>query len=460
MRRPLAALCAAVGLTLAPGAARADDTHYHDYPLGGRAVGLGGAFVALASDPSGLYYNPAGIVDSRHHSVQIGSNLYGLEVSDTFVQAFGVVGDLESVFADLNIIPSSTAFTGVLDEDEDGRPTTSYALGSFIPSFRSLNVDSASQASDGPCRQLSYQRSVLDRTFLFGGGTAHRLDDTWQFGTSIFMAYRSLRDREEVSCFGDSGQPGAGFSAASTNLNLAAAAILMTFGLKADLGNGLYLGGTVTSPSIPAFDRGSIRVRRGAVDPATERSQFVLRELEDLSANTRYGTAIRLGLAWVVPHTVTFAFDVDFRAPTKYQLVELPPGETEVADAITLTTEIERAAVVNLNLGAEYLFTPSFSMAAGFFTNFSSAPPIPGKVGDTFDRDRLPNIDAFGGSLVAGFFGEYTLTRVGVTMSYGEGADVVPRSEGLNALGQVTDYVKVDYSQLFLYFFLSSTFRY
>ena len=210
-------LGAALTVLLSTAPAWADDTHYHDYPLGGRAVGLGGAFVALASDPSGLYYNPAGIVDSRHHSVQIGTNLYGLEVSDTFVQAFGVVGDLESVFADLNIIPSSTAFTGVLDEDETGRPTTSYALGSFIPSYRSLNVDSASDASDGPCRQLAYQRSILDRTFLFGGGTAHRLDDIWQFGTSVFLAYRTLRDREEVSCFGDTSEPGAGFSAASTN---------------------------------------------------------------------------------------------------------------------------------------------------------------------------------------------------------------------------------------------------
>ena len=99
-------------------------------------------------------------------------------------------------------------------------------------------------------------------------------------------------------------------------------------------------------------------------------------------------------------------------------------------------------------------------MSAGLFTNFSSSPTIPGPVGGSFDRSRLADVDAFGGSVVAGFFGEYTLTRVGLTMSYGDGADVVPRSEGLNALGQTTDYVKVDYSQLFVYFVLSSTFRY
>ena len=440
--------------------ARADDTHYHDYPLGGRAVGGGGAFVALASDPSGLYYNPAGIVDSRHHSVQVSTNLYGLEVSDTFFNALGQVGELQTVFADLNIIPSSAAFTGVLDADDEGRPITSYALGSFVPSYRSLNVDSASEAETGPCRQLSYQRSILDRTFLFGAAAGHRLDDTWQFGASAFLAYRSLRDREEVACFGADGAAGGAFSSASTNLNLSAAAILLSFGVKASLGHGLYIGGTVTSPGIRTFDSGSIRVRQGGVDPATGESQFLLRELDDLSANTQYSTAIRAGLAWVIPKTATLTFDADFRAPTKYALVELPPGQTDLEQAITLTTNVERRAVLNLNLGGEYLLSDSLSLALGLFTNFSTAPSIPGQVGDTFKQDYLPDIDAFGGSLVLGFFGEYTLTRAGFTMSYGEGTDVVPRSEGLAALGQTTDYLKVDLSQLFIYFFISSTFRY
>ena len=35
--------------------------------VGGRAVGMGGSFVAVANDASALYWNPAGIV-------QIGSN--------------------------------------------------------------------------------------------------------------------------------------------------------------------------------------------------------------------------------------------------------------------------------------------------------------------------------------------------------------------------------------------------
>jgi hypothetical protein len=61
---------------------------------------------------------------------------------------------------------------------------------------------------------------------------------------------------------------------------------------------------------------------------------------------------------------------------------------------------------------------------------------------------------------VLGIFGDYTLTRLGFNLSYGDGSDVVPRSAELAALGAPTEYVKVDYSQLSVYVFVSSTFRY
>ena len=100
-------------------------------------------------------------------------------------------------------------------------------------------------------------------------------------------------------------------------------------------------------------------------------------------------------------------------------------------------------------------------MAGGFYSNFSSAPDIPGDQGDTFPADRLPHIDTYGGSLVLGFFGgTHTLTRVGLTMSYGEGNDVVPRFAGLGTVGGETEFVKADVSQLFAFLFVSSTFRY
>ena len=41
--------------------AQADQFHYHNLLIGPRAMGLGGAFGAVADDASGIYYNPAGL---------------------------------------------------------------------------------------------------------------------------------------------------------------------------------------------------------------------------------------------------------------------------------------------------------------------------------------------------------------------------------------------------------------
>ncbi len=55
--------------------ARADDTHYQDFVVGDRAVVLGGAFTSIANDASGVYFNPAGLSDISHTSLQLSASL-------------------------------------------------------------------------------------------------------------------------------------------------------------------------------------------------------------------------------------------------------------------------------------------------------------------------------------------------------------------------------------------------
>lgn len=453
---------ASAGLT---STASADDTHYRDYPLGGRAVGLGGAFTALADDPSGIYYNPAGLVDVRQGNVQISTNLYGLEVADTFLAAVDRVTDFDTVVTELNIIPSSASFTSSLVTDEHtGKAITTYGLGAFVPSYRNLNARTLSDLSPvgglPGCDRLAYQHTMLDRTFWFGGAIAHRLDDVWSVGISGFLAYRTLRDQESTTCSAGNSSSSTTFATAETSVNLAVAALVLSFGLKANLGDGWTVGLTVTSPSIRAFDYADLQVTRTAADPNQGKSEFFQRELQDLSANTKYGTGVRLGGAYVLEREATFTADLDFYAGTSYQLVRIPAEEYQLRRAVTLTTDIERRPVLNLALGAEYLLLPKLSVSGGLFSNFTSAPSIPGEVGDSFTGDHLPSVHAFGGALVLGWFTEHTLTRIGLVMSYGDGSDVVPRYAGISALGAQTDFVKVDYSRLFAFAFVSSTVRF
>ena len=46
---------------LSDGILKADQFHYANFLIGERAMGLGGAFTAVADDASGIFYNPAGL---------------------------------------------------------------------------------------------------------------------------------------------------------------------------------------------------------------------------------------------------------------------------------------------------------------------------------------------------------------------------------------------------------------
>ena len=63
--------------------ALADDGHYQNFLVGERAAGMGGAFTAIANDPSGTYYNPAGLVDIKSNA----SNLPDIQI---YLQCVGV----------------------------------------------------------------------------------------------------------------------------------------------------------------------------------------------------------------------------------------------------------------------------------------------------------------------------------------------------------------------------------
>jgi len=61
---------------LLTGPAFADDLHYNNILVGDRAAGMGGAYTAVADDPSGLYYNPAGIVFAPGRSFSASVNAF------------------------------------------------------------------------------------------------------------------------------------------------------------------------------------------------------------------------------------------------------------------------------------------------------------------------------------------------------------------------------------------------
>ena len=81
MKRTIGIVALIIGCLLASGALAQEDGGqagaFLSYGVGGRALGMGRAFVAAADDASGVYWNPAGILGVKRFEVtSMYSNLY------------------------------------------------------------------------------------------------------------------------------------------------------------------------------------------------------------------------------------------------------------------------------------------------------------------------------------------------------------------------------------------------
>lgn len=427
-------------------------------------MGLGGAFTAIANDASGLFYNPAGMVDSTSASISISASLYGLDINvggNLFSDVGSTVLDFDRIATDLTIIPTSAGYVDSFGEkDEQGRPRHAYSLGVFVPSYTSQNVQSTGPTSEG--MRGAYRRNLLDRTIFAGAAYAYRIDETLSFGIAGLFAYRSLRDQEESSVFSATDDPAmTAFRSGQTNLEVSTGALLFTAGFKAQLSPRWVLGASVTTPTAPVYSLASLRVIRSTGDPlGLKTSTYSLNEANGLEADFGQGTSVRFGAAYIVPHRATFSLDVSFHAPVHYQLVNLETAPPAVAEAVSVVTDIRRLPVINVNAGYELLLVKDFSIAVGAFSDFSSAPAIPKTPEGLHARDYLPNVQGAGGTLVLGFFTEHTLTRGGLVVNFSQGTDVIPTNAQDKAAGGSEDFRSVDVKRIFAYVFITSAFRY
>ena len=107
-----------------PGISRADDQHYQSFVVGDEAMGMGGAYTAIAADPSGGWYNPAGIVDVRNTSLSLSANLYGIQ--DTQTGQTELIKP-EDAISKLTVVPSAAGFVQALGRATNRRATNRVA---------------------------------------------------------------------------------------------------------------------------------------------------------------------------------------------------------------------------------------------------------------------------------------------------------------------------------------------
>ena len=334
---------------------------------------------------------------------------------------------------------------------------TRWALGFdvSVPSFRSYGSD-ASETTASSARQLHSR--VLDRTFVLAAGGGYRIDKDWSVGLSLHYVLRLFEQTEDalVSALGPDPAVGVYHAAASfQNANLVA-----LLGTKYRWDDRWTFGASLGLPGLALHSAGKVNVQDVISDPSQPEGQrttvTLLNEADRVHSHTPVPLLARAGFACVEPRQWTLTGQLTFHTGASYDRFSVPKP---VADRLRIQDHVDRKPVLNVNAGGEYLLTPDYSLALGFFTDHSGASSLDADASGILrpGSSRLPNLNMYGGTLTLGVIGQHSISRLGASVSYGGGEDAVADEA---ASAESTRYTRVRVHQLFLYLFLASTFRY
>ena len=451
-----------------------DEGRYQDYVVGARAMGLGGAFTAISDDSSGVFYNPAGIVDVRKGSLSISTSLYGLEFSGvSMTDSTAVQRRLSSGIssADVIIIPSATGgVRGIGKPLENGSYRHALAFGTIVPQYTSRFVDT--EQIDGETNLLTrFRSSVYDRTLHAGAAYAYRAGRWFRLGASLQYVLRSLNSDEALITRDE--QDYSRFQVAESQLRSRTRSTRASFGFKFHPGPRWTFGGSVTTPSIGIWRSVAFLATEVSSSSGTDSSypELTVLTYEDdgLDLSSHLPGKLRLGFAFHEPANFTLASDLILYGPSEYNIISNEvleqPGAGARLSQVPIPLRIKRNPIANVCVGFEKLISSRVSVAFGAFTNLTSAEPLEyTTTGDTriltSSSTRLSNVHMAGGSFSIGFFNDNSLSRLGVTGSAGVGETVVPLAPELRFGESSTSLQVIDAAESYIYIFWSSTFRY
>lgn len=122
--------------------------NFLNIPIGGKSIGMGGAFTAIADDPSALYWNPGAMSRNGKSDVYTAYTDYFLDVTHTWFGGQYMLSSSDAVGISINNVNYGDWEKVTTVEDPDG-------TGEYW------------QASD-LCLGISYSRSMTDK-FSIGG---------------------------------------------------------------------------------------------------------------------------------------------------------------------------------------------------------------------------------------------------------------------------------------------------
>ena len=387
MKKLLAAGLVLAGAVATAGAA---DGRYRDYVIGDRASGMGGAGLAISRSVDAIYYNPAGLTESKHDSLSLSANLYGFE---SFRQRNALYPGEDASSSSFVTIPTAVGGVRRFSDEWVG------GFGVFTPENDRIDLIASKANGDH-----LYTVNGTDQTLWFGPAIGWTPDgeSPWSFGAAVFGVYRSMQATMNIY-HEESGLMGQAYDVDDFG-------VLASLGAQYDFGAGWRAGATVQSPNLHLYGNG--KASYAVIGVRDERANTFRAYSDDLDTDNRGALQLGLGIGRNLPGQYAYGIDVTYHPSSSYDMMEWTFNDSENS-----SKHVKLHDVVDCSLGGELYVAENWPVRAGFYTAFSGVDVPEPDSDEQLDTD----MDLFGFTFSVGRETETMGINVGFEYAFGHG---------------------------------------
>ncbi len=379
---------------------QADEFHYNNMLIGNRASGLAGAYVSISDDPSGLYYNPAGVVYSS--ATNISANMNAFNISRTEYK--NALGGKSWIRTSSALVPN---FFGITQPLGPGTLGFSYAV------TESLLEDQDQTFYDIPATgtQFNINFNNQDNTSNIGPSYALPVSDKLSIGLTLYGTIRRQEKifnqsfdfpNEQIIVNESTGETTDvnHFHIENMYITLSEYGIQPIFGIMYSPFSDVSFGATISKLFLlnSSYDD-QFTVASTFCDDATKNfrcdNAHFLRTTTQSALKRKTPWQINLGATWFVNSRL------------------LLTGSAWIYEAINQTNK----PLINIASGIEYYLTEKFAVRLGAYTNMANTPELKENANNFYNE----HINIFGGTISLSHFSRTSTISFGAAGSYGVG---------------------------------------
>jgi len=374
----VSACCIAL-LAIVSGVSTADEFHYNNFLIGDRAAGMAGAYTAVSDDPTGLYYNPAGIVYGTGRNLSASVNAY----YNSKKEYDNVLAGNSWTRTSSSLLPNFFGITQPMGKLKYG---FSYAVPDSISEDQDQVFYNIPSGGGLTITQYVLNFNNDDNTYQFGPSLAGEITNNLSMGATLYFHRRSSQMTLNQLIYLSDGS----FQWENQYVELSEQGLRPIVGLMWSPAEKVTIGLAVSKVYVTSSDLRSQLTTKSASPVPTNTIDH-----SDISSTEKrdYPVEVRAGIAYFASSRLLLT-----------------------VDGMYYNKVTDRVSVLNGAVGAEYYLDKNWAVRGGLFSDMANTPDL--AAGKT---NQLEKIDNYGISASISNFTRNTSITLGTSITTGSG---------------------------------------